>query len=432
MNQPNMSVVIGSAIALLMPTQPVQGAMLQPNQLEEATQISLRIPTQPRRERPSGTRGDGVYAIAPRQMEGMDVIWRDRPRLIWDVTKEVEVTLVEIYDTATDTQLWSQSVSPEARWVAYAGEPLQPGGRYEWRLCDSNGNPLPGGIVQFQVLAAAAHQRIAAELDSQNTMLSAQGASDVTLAEQQANFFAQRHLWADALMTIFSPEKLPESLAQAKQFIEDLAHINRWLEIANFTGNSPRSDADNVQIQILPDQRSEAAEDNLQGAYKLSYTYNPDHNEWDEPNFRVKLTNPGTETVFVALFDLTDSFSIEPLFEADTVRLNPGQTVWLNDGDPIYGIVPDELWQQGTAISQDIYKAIACTTDFEPSFFLQGELYDPQARQSSALLAKTPLKHLLQRAIEAKAEHQGKSKSDIQWFTSQVSLTFVRPSEEAH
>ena len=427
-----MSVVIGSAIALLVPTQPVQGAMLQPNQLlEETTQISLRIPTPPRREGNIGTRRDGVYAIAPRQMEGMNVIWGDRPLLIWDMDMEEEeqVTLVEVYDAETGTQLWSKSVSPEARWVTYAGEPLQAGGRYELCFCDKKGNSLPGGVVEFQVLAADAHQHIAAELDRQNATLRAQGASDVALAEQQASFFAQRHLWADALMTIFSPENLPESLTQAKQFIEDLAHINRWLEIANFTGNSPRSETDKIQIQIFTDQQSEAVEENRQGAHKLSYEYNPDLNEWDEPSFRVKLTNPGTGTVFVALLDLTDSFSIESLFEKDTVHLKPGETVWLNDGDPIYGIVPDELWEQGTAISQDIYKAIACTTDFEPGLLLQGELYDPQARQSSALLAKKPLKQLLQRAIEAKAETQGRAKSDIQWFSSQVSLTFVRSSE---
>lgn len=465
MNQPNMSVVIGSAIALLTAMQPAYGAVPQPNQLEEATQMSLRIPTPPREDGNIGTRGGDVYAIVPRQMEGMDVIWRDRPLLIWDVNRAnpVEVTLVKIYDAATGTQLWSQSVKPTDRCVAYTGEPLQPGGRYELWLCDSKSTLLPGGRVQFQMLEPEEHGRVATELDRQVSRLQSQGATVATLTQTQANLFANQRLWADALMAIFSPDNVPESLALARQFIEDLEHINRWLEIATFTGNSSHPDTEKTLIQILTNRESQAIEvyqsqpmkglkdlltkalgapknslrtvkavepeaiDKPQESYEFSYEYNSIESKWEKPSFRIKLTNTSRDTLYLALLKLTDNFSIKSLLPQGTIQLKPGEADWLNEGEPVYGFVPDDLWEQGITVSQGIYKVIACTADFNPNSLTQGELNDAITRQRSAGRAKVTLEKTLDDMLEKPWSRENKKPAHVKWFSSQVAFTFVRP-----
>lgn len=411
--------------------QPAHGAVPQSNQVEEATQMSLRIPTPPREEGNFGTRGGEVYAIVPRQMEGMDVIWRDRPLLIWDVNKAnpVEVALVKIYDAATGTQLWSQSVEPTDRCVAYTGEPLQPGGRYEMWLCDSKSTLLPRGRVQFQMLEPEEHGRVATELDRQVSRLQSQGATVATLTQAQANLFANQHLWADALMTLFSPENVPESLASAKQFVKDLEHITRWLQVATLAeeNNSPMG-AERIQIQLFTGQERKAAT-KLSEPYHLSYQYNFDTNEWEEPSFRVKLTNTSQKTVFLAVLNLTERYAIEPLVEGGTLRLKPGEAIWLNGGEPLYGFVPDELWEQGITMSQDVYKVIACTVDFDPSWLIQGELDDIASRERTAPLVRRPLKQILERAIVDRSGIQAVQSPDVKWMGSQLLLTSIRPSD---
>lgn len=432
MNQNSWSVVIGSAIAVLASTQSAaygaaSGTVFWVNQGEETTQISLRIPTEPRQPRNLGSRGGRVYAIAPSPLEGMDVIWRDRPLLIW----EGAIAQVEISDAESGELHWSQAVSAEDCHIAYAGEPLQPGRRYEWRLCDRDGSPVSGGVIQFQVLATQEQDRIATALAEQDTALREKSAAADTIALDRANFFANRRLWADVLMETFALDEPQKSLAKAKQFIEDIAHINRWFQVATFTGedNSP-TDVAKVQIQVFSGEGTAATAAQRQDPYQLSYQYNSSDNEWEEPSFRVKLTNKSQAPVFLALFDLTDSYSIETLFEEGTVRLEPGQDLWLNDGDPIYGFVPDELWQRGITTSRDIYQAIACTKDFDPNVLTQEELDDP-SRQRSAPRGSRPIKHLLQRAIERKSDMQAKQSLDIEWSSSQIILTFVRTLDVA-
>ena len=136
-----------------------------------------------------GSRGDD-YAIVPSGGEGMNIIWRDRPVLIW----EGALGQVEILDEDSGELLWSQTVSPDDRYIAYTGAALQPGRLYEWILGDSFGVSVD--LVIFQLMEAVERDRITAELAELEASLNAEAAE---IALQRANYFANRNLWAEVL-----------------------------------------------------------------------------------------------------------------------------------------------------------------------------------------------------------------------------------------
>ena len=200
MTQQRWPAVLGSAIAALAKAHPAYETLLQPNGEVGSTTLGMIMAPPPEPKKPKGSRGGEVYAIAPSEIEGLNVIWRDRPLLIW----EGAIARVSISDAETDDLLWSQEVSPENRWVAYAGDPLQPGHRYECGLCDRHGDLLTAQAVAFQVLGAKERERIASVLAEKGAALKAEDVSPEAIALEQAAYFAEQGLWADVLIEAFS------------------------------------------------------------------------------------------------------------------------------------------------------------------------------------------------------------------------------------
>ncbi|PSN16131.1 hypothetical protein C7293_04140 [filamentous cyanobacterium CCT1] len=201
MTQQRWPVVLGSAIAVLASAHPAYEALLEPSPMAERTIMAMIMPPSPNPLKPKGSRGDEVYAIAPSDIEGLNVIWRDGPLLIW----EGAIARVEVTDAETEELLWSQSVSPEDRWVAYGGAPLQPGHSYEWMLCD--GSNAVAHLVSFQVLAAEKRDRITSALAEQAAALQSEKASPEEMALARAICFAEQGLWSDVLMEAFSVQE---------------------------------------------------------------------------------------------------------------------------------------------------------------------------------------------------------------------------------
>ena len=199
MTQQRWPAVLGSAITALASKHPAYEALLEPNPEAGSTTLAMIVPPPPVPKPPKGSRGDEVYMIAPSEIEGLNVIWRDQPLLIW----EGAIAKVEIIDAETEDLLWSQEVSPEERWVTYGGEPLQPGRRYEWMLCDSHSNLLTIPVT-FQVLDSEQQERIAAALAKKEAALQAKNATSEAIALERAAYFAEQHLWADVLMESLS------------------------------------------------------------------------------------------------------------------------------------------------------------------------------------------------------------------------------------
>lgn len=213
MNQQRWTAVLGSAIAVLASSHPAYGALLKPDPVAGSTTMAMIVPPPPDPLQPKGSRGDKVYAIAPSEIEGLNVIWRDRPLLIW----EGAIALIEIIDAETDELLWSQLVSPENRCVAYTGQPLQPGRSYEWRLCDQF--DAVAHLVSFRVLEAEDRERIAAELAAIEAAAKTGGATPEDIALQRAAYFAEQELWADLLQEAFFVENASTDLMMLRQML---------------------------------------------------------------------------------------------------------------------------------------------------------------------------------------------------------------------
>lgn len=150
-------------------------------------------PPPPAKEKPQTSRDDSVQPIAPGVLDGVQVVWSDRPVFVWSGS----IGRIDLCDEASGELLWSQPVSPEDQGVAYTGEPLQPGGIYEWMLCDRLG--VANDLVTFQVMSAEERDRIAAELAELEAGLRAEGATTDAIALQRARYFADRQLWTDVL-----------------------------------------------------------------------------------------------------------------------------------------------------------------------------------------------------------------------------------------
>ncbi|MBE9139136.1 hypothetical protein IQ254_18370 [Nodosilinea sp. LEGE 07088] len=350
----------------------------------------------------------------------MNQIWHERPLLIW----EGAIAQVQIRDATTGDLLWSQSVSKDDRCVAYAGEPLQAGRSYEWELYKQP--DLIAEDIIFRVLDAVERDRISADLSELEAVSKTKNTAAEEIIADRSAYFAKQRLWADALTAAFVA-KNEDSLSNAKKLVEMLDYITRWTSLAEFNAESHRLRPKDIHIQLFSGAGDNRSTAQIKEPYEFKYQYDSAAQEWEEPAFRVKLINNSPIPLFFALFDLAvESFAIDSLLETGTVRLAPGQEMWLNDGDPVYGIVPDELWERGVTLCKDVYKVIACTTDFEPTLLNQQELEETLAKPASDLCELVSLRHRMTQMIDRKASHQPREENP-EWVANQTTLTFVRP-----
>ncbi|MBE7384985.1 MAG: caspase family protein [Leptolyngbya sp. SIO1E4] len=210
--------------------------------------------------------------------------------------------------------------------------------------------------------------------------------------------------------------------------VRQLEHMARWLTVADLT--SPAASqipADALQIQIYQGTQSDPLR---QSQIQLAYEWDANQNRWQQPTFRIKLSNQCPLTLFCALYDLTETFQIISLLEGGTVRLDPQEEVWVAQGNPIYGSVPKALWQQGVTEFNDTLKAIACTADFDATLLEQDELGHPITRAiEPRSLGRSALNRLMQRVM---VRNLGMTPETDEthyddWITNQVTFTVVRP-----
>ncbi|GET36992.1 hypothetical protein [Microseira wollei] len=157
-----------------------------------------------------GVRGGNLCAIAPpaRLMGTGNAIWHDRPLFIW----QGAAVRIELLASPSEEVLWSKNLTPNDTTAVYEGEPLPAGQRYEWRLYRSDKD---FEVILFRILPKEERDRITAELNQLQT----QGATAEEIALQQANYFAKKRLWADALQEIYSVPNPSEQLKQLGQEI---------------------------------------------------------------------------------------------------------------------------------------------------------------------------------------------------------------------
>lgn len=212
---------VGMAIALT--GQLLLSFMLaaEANPLTEWGQIwqQLLIGQGPRGSGPWGGRGAfcdivGFAAFPTEQSTG--IVWSDRPIFVWQGNLEwVEIRSTDGRQVIQHLDLLrvrpNESINPLILAIDLE-QPLQPGTTYRIVLQAPRVETfLP---VQFQVMAAPERDRITADLQA----LAEQGGSAEAIAQRQANYFADRELWADYWQTLLSVEQ-PSASLQA--IIED-------------------------------------------------------------------------------------------------------------------------------------------------------------------------------------------------------------------
>ncbi|MEX1020538.1 MAG: caspase family protein, partial [Litorilinea sp.] len=133
---------------------------------------------------------------------------------------------------------------------------------------------------------------------------------------------------------------------RAQLVVQRLEHIARWRKIVELANPDSRLDEAGIRLEIeLPDGAGgwqPAAEGR---AVRQEYTYQ--NGAWQQPTFRIKLSNHATRRLYCMAFDLTETWGVYTLLPGGGVWLGPGEETWANAGEPFYGSVPDELWNAG-------------------------------------------------------------------------------------
>lgn len=230
----------------------------------------------------------------------------------------------------------------------------------------------------------------------------------------------------DRLMATFYHDRYYNPL---RDFLNRAA---RWLQICDLHNPQPqRLSPNDVTISLLRLTAEGYAPQAQQPIWSSADTESPTHpqlsytktlNKQEPPRFEVEIANARCDdlALYVALLVLGEDYSIESLLSGGSVRLLPGQSVSVQLGAG----VPDALWQAGITRTQDIFKVLVCTGDFDATLLTQ-----------SAEAVRATQKVGLQRALSAIARPsvmrsvfrlQAEPMDD--WLTIDVPLLIERPA----
>lgn len=159
------------------------------------------------RKTPKGGRG-GLCGILPQALEnpasnqqGTQEIWSDKPLFLWRAVK-AKVIKIEIFEKRSPDVFETLEIKDGATRVVYKGKPLQPGKSYEWRLLAQTGaGTTKGRIFEFTIMDSAKRRDIT---DGLTKLDEKQRGSVEKIALEKANFFAQKEMWTDALLQLYS------------------------------------------------------------------------------------------------------------------------------------------------------------------------------------------------------------------------------------
>ncbi|MBW4595742.1 MAG: hypothetical protein KME46_23265 [Brasilonema angustatum HA4187-MV1] len=168
----------------------------------------------------------GICAISPGLLETY-VIWRDRPLFLW----QGRAAQITVRDRETQTVLWTQSLNPTDKKIAYNGkEPLQPGKLYQWQLLGAESSSSDRKQwTTFQIMPAGDRDKIQADLQTLEQKLRATKASQEDIAVIKADYFTNYKIkqendtneapkaWSDAVQTLYDVENPSPSFVEQRQ-----------------------------------------------------------------------------------------------------------------------------------------------------------------------------------------------------------------------
>jgi pimeloyl-ACP methyl ester carboxylesterase len=223
----------------------------------------------------------------------------------------------------------------------------------------------------------------------------------------------------------------------ASKTVENLEHMARWKTITELDSPASSQIRGGVRLSVYTGEGSgpETATEITDPQIKLTYTFDNAKQAWQPPRFRIKLANTSNQTLYCALFYLTERFKaavLKPDGVGGLVRLMPNEEIWFAGGGALAGTVSDTLWQQGITECRDILKLIACTDEFDPTLMNLGELGSPIVRPTErsatrSASASSSLSRLMQRVNTRDIGFAEDAASYDDWVASQIAFTFIRP-----
>lgn len=208
----------------------------------------------------------------------------------------------------------------------------------------------------------------------------------------------------------------------ASQVIERLEHLTRWTNIIELASpGTSRIPADAVQMSIYQSDRELTSTD-------LRLSYYQENGKWKQPTFKIKLSNTSNIPLYCALLDLTDRYEVSAeLFATGGIWLQPGEEAWALDGNSIYSVVDQQLWQQGITQAQDVLKLIVSTAEFDATLLEQNKLDLPTRAITIPKRGKGTLNRLMSRVKTRAFSSQAETEEVYDdWVASQITITTLR------
>lgn len=207
-----------------LPSSPAEN----PSEYQTPSPSESPNPTPRKPRNPLGGRGAGnLCAVSPGLLERQNIVWNDRPLFLWHASPKVMLQQLDVIDQSGKI-VWQKSLAATAQSVLYAGQPLQPGQFYTWRLYWTlqDAERTAGNVnYTFQLMDLGQQQQIASELQTLTQRLHASGEDAETVANQQADYLASRSqpLWSDALKVLYTIENPSSQTTQKLQLWIDTA-----------------------------------------------------------------------------------------------------------------------------------------------------------------------------------------------------------------
>lgn len=210
----------------------------------------------------------------------------------------------------------------------------------------------------------------------------------------------------------------------ALKVIRRLEHIARWtntLELSSPAASGLRPSDVKMEFVLFDTETASTA---MAGATLARSAMRLEYEEYNgelvPPTLKIRLTNSSQRTLYCAVLDLAENFSVNnPFFDSSTVKLEAGEKI---EGRWIDLVVPDELWSQGITEYKDIFKLIVNTQEFDARILEQEALDLPTRSLGDTYQSLFNSKSNTRDAV---ASRRGRSYDD--WLTKEVAITSVRP-----
>jgi pimeloyl-ACP methyl ester carboxylesterase len=210
----------------------------------------------------------------------------------------------------------------------------------------------------------------------------------------------------------------------ASQVIIRLEHIARWTNILELsTPATSLIKPDDVEMEIFVNGQKESSPE-------IRIEYACKNGEEQLPTIQVKLTNHRNKTLYCNVLILSENYAVDPFFEEykSSIRLSPQGSEGIStfEDEELQFKIPEDFVEQGITEYKDVFKLIACTTEFNAGLLQQDGLTPPPPSRSIEEHEGT-LDRLLdgvnsRNAVRAKGTYDD-------WMTKEVTITLMRSQD---